>query len=112
MTGRTYNTTNTIEQTLKLYPTLYAVVGMRLHAGILSCVHGIPLIMISYGAKTEELVNLIDNVSYTITPEKVTLATFTELWKSLEDTYDYRKSTMLERYKIIRADLVTKLRNL
>jgi polysaccharide pyruvyl transferase WcaK-like protein len=39
MAGRTYNTTNTIEQTLKIYPTLHAVVGMRLHSAILSCVH-------------------------------------------------------------------------
>jgi len=112
MTGRTYNTTNTIEQTLKLYPTLYAVVGMRLHAGILACIHGLPLIMISYGAKTEEFTDLIDNFDYTIPPQKLSLETFTKLWASLETNYDYRQEHMHERHKLIRAELITKLRTL
>jgi polysaccharide pyruvyl transferase WcaK-like protein len=112
MLGRTYNTTNTIEQTLKIYPTLYAVVGMRLHAGILACVHGLPLIMISYGPKTDELTSLIDNKSYTIAPENLNLLTFQNLWEDLESHYDIHKANMAERYKTIRADLVTKLRTL
>ena len=112
MIGRTYNTTNTIEQTLKIYPTLYAVVGMRLHAGILACVHSIPLIMISYGSKTDEMVNLIDNKSYTLKPENLTLPLFQNLWEDLESHYDVHKASMLERYKTIRADLITKLRTL
>lgn len=48
MVGKTYNRTQTIEQTLSVYPSLYAVVGMRLHAGILACVHEIPYLPISY----------------------------------------------------------------
>lgn len=112
MTGRTYNTTNTIEQSLKIYPTLYAVVGMRLHAGILACVHSLPLIMISYGQKTEEMIGLIDNAGYTISPEKVSLETFAKLWEDLELHHDILRAKMLERYTTIRADLITKLRTL
>ncbi len=112
MTGRTYNRTNTIEQTLKIYPTLFAVVGMRLHAGILSCVHGLPLIMISYGPKTEEFVNLIGNKWYTINPENLTKDAFQKLLEDLEKNYDSLHANMLERYKTIRADLITKLRML
>lgn len=110
MTGRTYNTTNTIEQTLKIYPTLYAVVGMRLHAWILSCVHGLPLIMISYGPKTEEFVNLIGNKGYTINPENLKKDTFQKLFEDLEKNYAFLQANMIERYKTIRADLITKLR--
>ena len=112
MLGRTYNTTNTIEQTLKLYPTLYAVVGMRLHAGILACVHSLPLIMISYGPKTDEITNLIDNIWYTMKPEGVTVESFAKLWEDLEAHYESRRANMLERYQTIRADLVSKLRTL
>jgi polysaccharide pyruvyl transferase WcaK-like protein len=112
MTGRTYNTTNTIEQTLKIYPTLHAVVGMRLHAAILACVHSLPLIMISYGPKTDEITNLIDNKGYTTTPEDLTLQSFKTLWEDLEAHHESRKANMLERYKTIRSELVTKLRTL
>jgi polysaccharide pyruvyl transferase WcaK-like protein len=48
MSGRKYNITKNITQTLDVYPFLYAIVGMRLHAGILACVHHIPYIPISY----------------------------------------------------------------
>lgn len=112
MTWRTYNTTNTIDQTLKLYPTLYAVVAMRLHAGILSCVHGLPFIMISYGPKTEEFIGLVGNKWYTISPEQVTLAEFQKIWEDLEQHYGFLHENMLERYKTIRAELITKLRTL
>lgn len=32
MAGKTYNITGSIEQTLNIYPTLYAVIGMRFHS--------------------------------------------------------------------------------
>jgi Polysaccharide pyruvyl transferase len=59
MGDRPYNTTKNIKQTLDLYPFLHMVIGMRLHAGILACVHEIPYLPISYGPKTDELVGLL-----------------------------------------------------
>lgn len=112
MTGRTYNTTNTIEQSLKLYPTLYAVIGMRLHAGILACIHGLPLIMISYGQKTDEMVGLIDNTGYTLRPEEVSLESFVKLWDDLDKHHDTLTAKMIERYTTIHADIIKKLRTL
>lgn len=112
MTWRTYNTTNTIEQSLKLYPTLYAVVWMRLHAGVLACVHSLPLIMISYWQKTEEMISLIDNAGYTLSPEKVSVSTFAKMWEDLEIHHDGLVAKMTERYNTIRSDLVSKMRNL
>lgn len=112
MQGKKFNTTTTIEQTLKLYPTLYAVVGMRLHSGILAVAHGIPLIMISYGPKTDEFSNLIDNKGYTIPPHEVSLDAFKKLWEDLENHYESRKANSIERHNTIRADLIKKLRTL
>lgn len=112
MQGKTYNITSTIEQTLKLYPTLYAVVGMRLHAWILAITHGLPLIMISYGPKTDEFVSLIDNKSYTLPPHELSLDSFKKLWEELEKHYEFLKSNSQERHKTIRADLINKLRTL
>jgi polysaccharide pyruvyl transferase WcaK-like protein len=112
MQGKKYNTTNTIEQTLKLYPTLYAVVGMRLHSGILAIAHGLPLIMISYGPKTDEFSNLIDNKWYTLPPHDLTLDGFVKLWEDLERNYTSRQANAMERHKTIRSELVRKLKTL
>lgn len=59
MLGRTYNTTKNITQTLDMIPFLYAMIGMRLHAGILACVHEIPYLPISYGPKTDDLISTL-----------------------------------------------------
>jgi polysaccharide pyruvyl transferase WcaK-like protein len=112
MQGKKYNITNSIEQTLKLYPTLYAVLGMRLHSGILAVTHGIPLIMVSYGPKTDEFVNLIDNKSYSLPPHELSLESFQKLWQELEKHYSFMKSTVEERRDTIRAELIKKLRTL
>ncbi len=112
MQGKKYNTTNTIEQTLKLYPTLYAVIGMRLHAWILAITHGLPLIMISYGPKTDEFSNLVDNKWYTIAPHELSMDIFRKLWDDLEKHYDFLRATSIERRETIRADLIKKLRTL
>ena len=112
MAGKTYNTTGTIEATLKVYPTLYAVVAMRYHASVLACVHGIPFLMISYGPKTDELMNLLDNAGYVIRPEEFTLEKFIPLWEDLEHVYDSRKANSIERYNTIHAETIRKLRTL
>ncbi len=112
MQGKKYNITNSIEQTLKLYPTLYAVIGMRLHSGILAITHGIPLIMISYGPKTDEFVNLVDVKGYSLPPHEFTFEVFQKLWQELENHYGFLKANSIERRETIRADLVKKLRTL
>jgi polysaccharide pyruvyl transferase WcaK-like protein len=112
MQGKKYNTTTTIEQSLKLYPTLHAVVGMRLHSGILAIAHGLPLIMISYGPKTDEFINLIDNKSYSMQSYELSLESFTKMWEDLESHYAFLKANAIERHTTIRADLIKKLRTL
>lgn len=47
--------TQSIEQTLAAYPTCDAVIGMRLHSIILSLVYDMPLVALSYGKKTQAL---------------------------------------------------------
>lgn len=66
--------------------------------------------MISYGPKTEEFVNLIGNKGYTINPENLKKDTFQKLFEDLEKNYAFLQANMIERYKTIRADLITKLR--
>jgi polysaccharide pyruvyl transferase WcaK-like protein len=44
-------------ETLALYPRLRAVVSMRLHANILSFVHAVPFVAVSYSTKTDELLD-------------------------------------------------------
>lgn len=112
MTGKTYNVTGTIEQSLKVYPTLYAMIGMRFHSGILSCVHNIPFMMISYGPKTDELIKLLEFDEFVIRPEALTMERFAGLWEHLEQHYEERKAHMLEKHMKIRQDLVSMLETL
>ena len=105
MSGKTYNTTGTLEQTLKVYPSLYAVVGMRYHSAVLACIHSLPCIMVSYGPKTEELMNFLDNKGYTIHPEDLSLETFSKMWEDLERLYDSLEKNMTERYTTIHEEI-------
>ena len=54
-----YKITKTMKETLDIYPSLYAVCGMRFHAGVLACVHEIPFIPFFYGTKGRELVRTL-----------------------------------------------------
>ena len=47
--------TQSIEQTLAAYPACDVIIGMRLHSIILSLVYDIPLVALSYGKKTQAL---------------------------------------------------------
>lgn len=47
--------TQTIEQTLAAYPLCDVIIGMRLHSIILASVMKIPLLAISYSAKTKAM---------------------------------------------------------
>lgn len=112
MAGMTYNITGTIEQTMKVYPTLHAVIGMRYHAGVLACVHDIPCIMVSYGPKTEELVNLLSIKELTLFLGDVSFDNFEKMWHTLEANYDTYATRMRDRHQKIRSDLMKMLQNL
>jgi polysaccharide pyruvyl transferase WcaK-like protein len=47
--------TQTIEQTLAMYASCDAIIGMRLHSIILSLVYETPIVAISYGRKTQSI---------------------------------------------------------
>ncbi len=112
MEWKKYNITGTIEQTLKVYPTLYAVVGMRFHSGVFACVHEIPFLMISYGPKTDELIKLLEFEEFVIRPEALNIDRFRELWLHLESHYDERKIHMIQKHTKIHTDLINKLETL
>lgn len=50
------NSTRSLDESLDAYKYLGAVIAMRLHAGVLSFVNGIPLYMLSYSKKTDAFV--------------------------------------------------------
>ena len=112
MTGKTYNITGTIEQTLKVYPTLHSVIGMRFHSGVFACIHDIPFLMISYGPKTDELIKLLEFEEFVIRPEALNMERFVQLWNHLESNYESRKQHMIKKHEQIRKDLVEKLETL
>jgi polysaccharide pyruvyl transferase WcaK-like protein len=49
--------TQSLTETLEIYPELDFVIGMRLHSLILATVHAIPFLALSYETKTQELLH-------------------------------------------------------
>jgi polysaccharide pyruvyl transferase WcaK-like protein len=109
MGDRPYNTTKNIKQTLDLYPWLHMVIGMRLHAGILACVHEIPYLPISYGPKTDELVRLLGLSDIAIPRGGFTPEVCIQRWSLYEKNYTLYQETMRMRHREIRAELQAQL---
>lgn len=109
MVWRTYNVTKTIQQTLDIFPFLYATVAMRFHAGVLSCVHESPCIHISYGPKTDELITTLDAEHLSIKPTDLSLETFENVWHHLEDKYSDEQLRLKEKNTSIKKSLRSKL---
>lgn len=105
MSGRTYNVTKTIDQTLNVFPFLYASIAMRFHAGILSCVHESPCIHVSYGPKTDELVNLLEAEHLTIKPNELSLAIFQKMWQNMTTRYDDESARLKQKNTYIKKEL-------
>jgi polysaccharide pyruvyl transferase WcaK-like protein len=105
MSGRTYNVTKTIDQTLNVFPFLYASIAMRFHAWVLSCVHESPCIHVSYGPKTDELVNLLAAEHLTIKPNELSLAIFQKMWHNLTTRYDDESDRLKQRNSYIKKEL-------
>ena len=112
MLGRTYNTTKNITQTLDMIPFLYAMIGMRLHAGILACVHEIPYIPISYGPKTDDLISTLGIEHLALIAKSITIEWFDSNWQSLETNYVDEKTNMRNKHISIREQLIKNLRNI
>ena len=112
MLGKTYNTTKNITQTLDMYPFLHAVVGMRLHAGILSAVHDIPYIPISYGPKTDDLIQMLGIEHLAIKAQDFSIEEFQNKWQTLIGNYDHEKENITQKHLSIRASLLKNLKNI
>jgi len=112
MAWRTYNVTKTIDQTLNVFPFLHVIIAMRFHAGVLSCTHEIPAIHISYGPKTDELINLLEAEHLNIRPNEFSLAIFEPMWHNLLSKYDNETQRLKERNAYIKNDLRHKLETL
>ncbi len=112
MAGKRYNITKNIMQTLDVYPFLYAIVGMRLHAGILACVHHIPYLPISYGSKTDKLIEMLDLQHLAIQSTELNLDFFENKWNVLVKNYDTEHLRMIEKHAFVHKSLVETLENI
>lgn len=102
--------TKTIEETLEYYPKLKFVVGMRFHSLILSVVHNIPFLALSYGNKTEELLKELD-YSYQINPKTFEFENFIKIFESLENKENEAKFDLKAKYDTIKEILILDYNN-
>lgn len=100
--------TKNMRETLDLYPTLDFVIGMRLHANILSIVHGIPFYSISYGNKTRAILQELE-LSFIQDAKNFLFSTFrTQFWQLIEAERD-AEFAINAKYDTIRTEITTSL---
>lgn len=102
--------TKSIEETLEYYPKLKFVVGMRFHSLILSVVHNIPFLALSYGNKTEELLKDL-NYSYQINPRTFEFENFIKIFEALESNENEAKFDLKAKYDTIKEILILDYNN-
>jgi len=103
--------TKTMQETLDLYPTLDFVISMRLHANILSVVHGIPFYSISYGNKTRVLLQELE-LSFIQDAKHFQFSLFrTQFWQLIEAEED-AEFAIKTKYDTIQKEITTSLESL
>jgi polysaccharide pyruvyl transferase WcaK-like protein len=88
------------------------MIGMRLHAGILACVHHIPYLPISYGSKTDQLIKNLDLENLVIQSTELNMDFFERKWTSLISNYDAEKIKMAEKHEFHKKNLLDSLENM
>ncbi len=103
--------TKNMQETLDLYPTLDFVISMRLHANILSVVHGIPFYALSYGNKTRSLLQELE-LSFIQDAKYFLFSTFrTQFWELIEARED-AEFAITAKSDILRTEISTSLESL
>jgi len=85
-------------------------VGMRFHSLILSVVHNIPFLALSYGNKTDELLKELD-YSYQINPKTFEFDEFIKIFEELEINENGAKFDLKTKYDTIRQMLTLDYNN-
>ena len=96
------STTQTIEQTLAAYQKCHIILAMRLHSMILSVVHHIPFIGISYGQKTNALLEELD-WDATFSPENATSESILQSIEDVEKNYSELSATLAHAHQKFQA---------
>ncbi|MDD2745804.1 MAG: polysaccharide pyruvyl transferase family protein [Candidatus Gracilibacteria bacterium] len=103
--------TKTMQETLDIYPTLDFVISMRLHANILSVVHGVPFYSISYGNKTRVLLQELE-LSFIQDAKQFQFSLFrTQFWQLIEAEGE-AEFAIKAKYDTIREEISTSLESL
>jgi polysaccharide pyruvyl transferase WcaK-like protein len=98
----------TLDETIALYPTLYAVVSMRLHASILCVCYGIPFYAISYGRKTRSILEEL-GLSYIQDAQSFHLGRFFADFESLMEAHERAVLAIKEKSGTIRINILSRL---
>jgi len=103
--------THTLAQTLDWYPKLDFVVGMRLHALILSFVHGVPFLALSYSKKTDEFLKIVE-YPHSLSCQELDIADFYRQFEDLEQDAERIKFAFGEKSLKIDARILHSLNSL
>lgn len=102
--------TKTISETLNEYQKLDFCISMRLHSQILSVVHNVPFLAISYWKKTDELMKILD-YDKVINPRNFNFEEFIKQFSILEREVEGAKFALNTKYDKIKSEMFLEYNN-
>lgn len=102
--------TKTIKETLEIYSKLDYVVWMRFHSLILSVIHNIPFVALSYWVKTDELLKELDYDFY-LNPWEFQFEDFIKKFETLEKMKNSEKFDLKWKCNKIKSDFYLNYNN-
>lgn len=103
------SSTCSLMQTLDAYETLDAVVGMRFHSIVLSALHAIPIIPVSYGPKTHNLSKELELDTLMMTIDDWSRDDFYQKWNHMKAHYNMISQHIYEKSSLIQEKLLQQL---
>jgi len=107
--GKKYRITRTLAETLSAYEQVDLLVGMRLHAMILAAHSGIPIIPISYGPKTDAMIDILGIDEYRIDSKGVTFERFFSIFALQINNFKKEQEKISQQYREVHTKCLQKI---
>ncbi|PID84408.1 hypothetical protein CSB09_01195 [Candidatus Gracilibacteria bacterium] len=107
--GKKYQITQSFEETEKAYQTIDMMISMRFHSTVLSAMRAIPCILISYGPKTDALIEDFDLKERSFQIGNLLSQDLAGLVSDLFDNYEKEQDKIAQIYTKKHIKLLQKL---
>ncbi len=93
-----------MQESLEWYPRLHSMIAMRLHANILSFVHALPFVGVSYSTKTDALLDRY-NHAYRVCADDTSPEEIFTVFDRLESSHEEARLALMRDSDTMRTNL-------